>query len=222
MDDPVISDSIHDHALKGLARLNRAAGIERTVFKALKPYMSTEPLRILDVAAGSGDLITALARRTARLKIDAHFTGCDISEFACESIRVRASEFPESVSSRIDSTRCNVLHAELPQGYDIVMCHLFLHHLDEQDIVSLLRSMRESARKAVIITDLRRTRRGFFLAFLASRLLTRSAVVHTDALLSVRGALTMSELRELAISAGFDEPCIRTAWPQRILLTWKA
>ncbi|MBL4699421.1 MAG: hypothetical protein JKX70_11375 [Phycisphaerales bacterium] len=82
--------------------------------------------------------------------------------------------------------------------------------------------MRESASKAVIITDLRRTRRGYVLAWLASRLLTRSPVVHTDALLSVRGALTTSELHELAISAGYDKPCIRTVWPQRILLTWRA
>ena len=222
MDDPAISESDHDHALRGLAKLNRAAGIERTVLNALKPYLNDQPLRVLDVAAGSGDLITALARRTAASGIPAHFTGCDISDFACRSIRERASKLPELVASRVDATQFDVLHNQLPQGYDIVMCHLFLHHLGNQEIVHLLRAMRESASKAVIITDLRRTRRGYVLAWLASRLLTRSPVVHTDALLSVRGALTTSELHELAISAGYDKPCIRTVWPQRILLTWRA
>lgn len=222
MDDPVISNTVHDHALRGLAKLNRASGIERIVYNALKPYLNDQPLRVLDVAAGSGDLITHLARRTAAAGITVHFTGCDISEFACQSIREHASELPETITDRVDATRCNVLNEDLPSGYDIVMCHLFLHHLDEQDIVRLLRTMRESARKAVIITDLRRTRRGYALAWLASRMLTRSPVVHTDALLSVRGALSTSELLDLAFLAGYNEPCIRTVWPQRILLTWRA
>lgn len=222
MDDPALSDADHDHALRGLAKLNRAAGIEHTVLNALKPFLNHQPLRVLDVAAGSGDLITALARRTAASGFPAHFTGCDISDFACQSIRKRASKLAEPLVIRVDATRCDVLHDQLPKGYDIVMCHLFLHHLGDQEIVRLLRTMRESASKAVIITDLRRTRRGYVLAWLASRLLTRSRVVHTDALLSVRGALTTSELHELAISAGYGKPCMRTVWPQRMLLTWQA
>lgn len=222
MDDPNLSQSEHDHALRGLATLNRASGIERTVLRALMPYLHESPLRVLDVAAGSGDLITGLARRTAASGSSVHFTGCDISEFACQRVMKRALDLPEPISNRIKSTQCDVLNDQLPQGYDIVMCHLFLHHLADEEIVQLLRAMRESARTAVIITDLRRSRRGYALAWLASRLLTRSRVVHTDALLSVRGALTVSELNKMAISAGYDALCIRRVWPQRILLTWGA
>jgi len=226
MDDPAISERDHDSALRGLARLNRASRIERTVLMALKPYLkhrpSDQPLRVLDVAAGSGDLVAALAQLTANTGLPVHFTGCDISEHACQRIKDRAATLPESIASRIDALRCDVIHDPLPQGYDIVMCHLFLHHLDEPDIVRLLRAMRESAGSAVIITDLRRTRRGLMLAWLASRLLTRSRVVHTDALLSVRGALSIDELRAMAISAGYNEHCICGVWPQRIQLVWRA
>lgn len=221
MDDPAIPRADHDQALRGLARLNRASGIERRVYNALKPYLNDQPLRVLDVAAGSGDLIAALARRAAQTRASVYFTGCDISELACQLIRDRASELPDSVASRIDAIQCDVLSGRLPQGHDIIMCNLFLHHLDDQDIVRLLIAMRESASKAIIITDLRRSSRGHVLAWLASRALTRSPVVHTDALLSVRAALTQDELLNLAISAGYIEPCIRTVWPQRILLTWQ-
>lgn len=222
MDDPRLPAAEHELALHGLARLNRAAGIERTVYRALRPLLSGGPVRVLDVAAGSGDLIAALARRTAGAGHRARFTGCDISEFACQRILDRAAGLPAPVAARIDATRCDVLSEPLPQGYDIVMCHLFLHHLAEPDIVRVLGAMRASARRAVIITDLRRTPAGYALARLASRVLTRSPVVRADALLSVRAALTVDELRELAGSAGYDQACIRTVWPQRFLLVWRA
>lgn len=226
MDDPGLDSQAHADALRGLARLNRAAFIEHSVYRALEPdfiqHRGDTPLRVLDVAAGSGDLIAALARRSVCAGVTAHFTGCDISPFACDHIDRRASNLPDRIGDRIDSCRCDVLNEPLPTGYDIVMCHLFLHHLDEPDIVRLLRSMRESARVGVLITDLRRTRRGYALAWLGSRLLTRSRVVHTDALRSVRGALSMNELRTMAIDAGYDADCIHPAWPQRTRLQWRA
>lgn len=220
MDDPGISTRDHVHALRGLARLNRVSRIERTVLRALKPFLGEEPLSVLDVAAGSGDLIASLARRTTGHRL--RFTGCDISATACEQMRNNFDRLGETVSARLSAVQCDALSDPLPKGHDIVMCHLFLHHLAEPDIVRLLGSMREAAGKAVVITDLRRTRRGYALALLASRLLTHSRVVHTDALLSVRGSLTSDELRELAIQAGYGKPCIRNVWPQRMLLVWEA
>jgi 2-polyprenyl-3-methyl-5-hydroxy-6-metoxy-1,4-benzoquinol methylase len=219
MDDPGISTEDHALALRGLARLNRASMIERTVLRALRPYLGEQPLSVLDVAAGSGDLITSLARSTSGYPV--RFTGCDISETACRHMRSGFESLGEAFSDRLTSVRLDGLSDPLPQGYDIVMCHLFLHHLSEPDIVHLLSTMRDAARRAVIVTDLRRSRRGYALALLASRLLTRSHVVHTDALLSVRGALTNAELRDLAIRSGYGEPCIQNVWPQRMLLTWK-
>lgn len=220
MDDPGISTKEHVHALRGLARLNRVSRIERTILRALRPYLGEEPLSVLDVAAGSGDLIASLARRTSNDRI--RFTGCDISATACDQMRRHFDRLGEPVSARLSMVQCDALSDPLPKGHDIVMCHLFLHHLAEPDIVGLLRKMREAAGRAVIITDLRRTRRGYALALLASRLLTRSRIVHTDALRSVQGALTSNELRDLAIEAGYAEPCIRSVWPQRMLLVREA
>jgi hypothetical protein len=74
----------------------------------------------------------------------------------------------------------------------------------------------------VIVSDLRRTRTGFYLAYIASRLLTRSDVVHVDALRSVRAAYTLDELRELAREAGLTGARIAARWPQRQVLEWVA
>jgi 2-polyprenyl-3-methyl-5-hydroxy-6-metoxy-1,4-benzoquinol methylase len=214
MDDPGIDPAVHERALRGLARLNRASGIVPTIERALLTHCGPEPLSILDVAAGSGDLVAALAERAKRADRAWSFAACDISETACRAIRERAL----AAGHEIPVTRADAISDGPPRGHDIVMCHLFLHHLDEHQIVSLLASMREAARRGVLVTDLSRTPLGYCLAWLASRTLTRSPIVHTDALLSVRGALRPEELAELASNAGLVPARIRTAWPERMVM----
>jgi SAM-dependent methyltransferase len=119
--------------------------------------------------------------------------------------------------------RSDVL-AEPPAGrYDVVMCSLFLHHLADDQAIRLLASMRERAQQAVLVQDLRRSRRGWLLARLASRLLTRSDVVRYDALRSVEGAFTAAELGFLAGRAGLNSLHTRVdvRWPERLLLAWE-
>ncbi len=214
MDDPKLEARCHIRALKGLARLNSVSGIRRSVWRALKPMIADGALVVVDVAAGSGDLVVDLARRTGG---GVRFTATDVSERACAEVRERAAR--EGVA--VEAVRVDALHEGVPVC-DVAMCHLFLHHLAEDEIVSLLRSMCESARVGVVITDLRRTRLGYALAWLASRVLTRSVVVHRDALLSVRAALNDSELRGLAEQAGMRNISLRRVWPERMELVWRS
>lgn len=218
MDDASIDPIAHQQALSGLARLNAASGIVRTVEREIRRRFDDEPLSILDVASGSGDLAVKLALRARSRNARHLFATCDISKTACRATEDRAKAAGVSISA----APIDVLTQPLPSGHDIVMCHLFLHHLDAPDIVRLLENMRAAATKGVLITDLARTRLGYLLARLASRTLTRSPVVHTDALLSVRGALTVDELRSLAIEAGYSNTRIRTVWPERMLLWCEA
>ncbi|MEX0876743.1 MAG: methyltransferase domain-containing protein [Phycisphaerales bacterium] len=226
MDDPRLDERSHRAALRGLARLNRIAGIDRSVWKPLQPMLRDRsadhsPSRVLDVAAGSGDLLLNLARRAGAAGIPIELVGCDISPRACHEIEKNASD----AGLAITAFRADVLAKPLVDNankppYDIVMCHLFLHHLDEEGIITVLRRMKQATARAVLITDLVRSRRGYLLAWLASRLFTRSRVVHTDALLSVRGALTPDELARLAERAGLRDARIRRVWPQRMRLVW--
>lgn len=172
---------------------------------------------MLDVAAGSGDMVVRLASRARRCGAPFRFTACDVSGIACSAAVERA----EAAGVGVEAVRMDALHGELPP-HDVVMCHLFLHHLDEPDIISLLKRMKRAARRGVLISDLTRTRVGYGLAWIASRAVTGSRIVHTDALLSVRAALTPEELAGLAGRAGLGDACIRRVWPERMLLLWQA
>jgi hypothetical protein len=63
--------------------------------------------------------------------------------------------------------------------------------------------------------DLRRTRRGLWLAELAARTLTRSPVVRADGPASVRAAFTIAEVTALARRSGLGCVRVRRSWPQR-------
>jgi len=102
-----------------------------------------------------------------------------------------------------------------------VTCSLFLHHLDDDDAVTALRRMADAAAIGIGAADLDRSQGGLLLAQIASRVLTRSPVVHTDAALSVRGAFTKSEARRLAERAGLQGAVVRAAWPYRWVLWWR-
>jgi SAM-dependent methyltransferase len=219
MDQPGLDERRHRQALRGLERVNalsRSSGILWPEIRRLAGQRPDVPLRVLDVACGAGDVALDLLRKAGRAGVKLSIAGCDISPTALRFARERASQkrFP------IEFFECDVLRGELPEGFDVVMCSLFLHHLTEEDALQLMRRMAAAAGRLVLINDLRRSQAGYWLAWLGSRILSRSDVVHTDAPLSVRAAFTGPEVLELAHRAGLEGGEIRRCWPQRFLFRW--
>src|SRR5947208_702478 len=82
-------------------------------------------------------------------------------------------------------------------------------------------SLLELARWLVLVNDLERGPLGWMLAWLGTRLLSRSRIVHVDGPLSVEGAFTCAEVRALARRAGLDGATLTRRWPCRFLLAWR-
>jgi 2-polyprenyl-3-methyl-5-hydroxy-6-metoxy-1,4-benzoquinol methylase len=174
---------------------------------------------VLDVACGAGDAPIAWARRARQEGLALEFHGADRSPLAVAHARSAALARRAPVHFHAAD-----LLAERPlaERYDIVTCSLFLHHLGERDAVATLAVMARAARQLLLVADLRRARAGYMLAWAASRLLTRSNIVHRDAPSSVRAAFREDELAGLAAAAGLDGARVQRAFPQRLLLTWRA
>ena len=102
----------------------------------------------------------------------------------------------------------------------MIYCTLFTHHLDDNDVVRLLDVMTSRSRRLVLVDDLIRSKLGYVLAWIGTRLLSRSWIVHTDGPLSVRGAFRPEEMLELAKRAGLESVQIDRNWPERYLLRW--
>ena len=106
-------------------------------------------------------------------------------------------------------------------SFDVVMCSLFLHHLDEQRATELLGRMAQAAKHLVVVNDLSRSRLGYLVALVACRTITRSDVVRVDGPRSVAAAFRPGEAVRLAERAGLQGAKVRRRWPFRFLLTWE-
>jgi SAM-dependent methyltransferase len=220
MDDPALDPRRHRAALRGLARINRVSASVQTLWSAIRGLTGQadrEPLRVLDVATGAGDIPIGLWQRARRSGISLDVDACDTSPRAVTFARQAAARLHASVSF----FQLDVLRQEIPAGYDVVMASLFLHHLDEAQAGLVLRKMARAARRLVLVNDLRRDGLGWLLALAGSRLLTTSDTVRVDALRSVCAAFTLDEVRAVAADAGLHSVTVRRCWPRRLLLTWQ-
>jgi hypothetical protein len=216
MDQPGLCPKLHAGALRGLARLNLfgSAGVLWRPLKALARRRPGRPLRVLDLATGSGDIPIRLWRLARKANIPLRIEGCDLSPFAVEQATAAATRAEADVRFFVH----DAVHGGPLPGYDAAISSTFLHHLDDDEAVTFLRLMADTAR-LVLVNDLERSAPNFAMVYAASRLVSRSPVVHVDALLSVRAAFTPGEVRALAERAGLTGATVVRRWPCRLLLT---
>jgi 2-polyprenyl-3-methyl-5-hydroxy-6-metoxy-1,4-benzoquinol methylase len=219
MDDPDLDPVKHRQALAGLARLNAWSGGAGLLWKELRRLASQagRPLRVLDVATGSGDVPIQLAKRAKHAGIPMHFTGCDVSDTALSAARQNALQ----AGVELQVFQHDVFHTALPSGFDVILASLFLHHLTDEQAVALLQDMGRATQQAIIVSDLVRSRLNLVVVTVASRLLSRSPIVHFDGPASVRAAYTSAEARGLAKRAGLSDSTVAVHFPTRWLLTWR-
>lgn len=219
MDQPDLDRRLHVEALRGLERINLVSGSARILWPALERLARAAGptgIRVLDVATGAGDVPIRLWRRARKARLPLRIDGCDRSPCALAHARQRAAAY----KTDIRFFEWDALHGSLPEGYDAVVSSLFLHHLDEDQALGLLRSMANATRQLLLINDLERSLPGLLLAYLGSRVLSSSPVVHTDGPLSVAAAFTRAEVAALACRAGLNGAAVQRRWPFRYLLSW--
>ncbi len=234
MDAADLDTRLHREALLDLERMSRWSGTARNLAKELISLQSRKPLsewRLLDAGCANGAMARDLADHLfGRLQFQ--ITGWDFSPIAIELAKEQHLRWkPKTdlqggkncvtyeVRNLLDSREVEVPESEPP--FDVVYCSLFLHHFDDWEAGQLLARFKQLARVAVIVDDLRRTGAGWWIAWLGTRLLSRSPVLHFDGPQSVRAAFTLNELRQLAHKSGLSSAQMRAHWPQRLLFQWE-
>lgn len=219
MDDPDLSADLHNKALAGLRRINAMSGGAASIVSHLRRCSErvNRPLKMLDIACGGGDTMVRVASLARRRNLRVQVDGCDISAQALKNAEALAQ------SCGVESSRFlqkDVLKSGIPDGYDLVTCTLFLHHLTSEQATDLIREMANSCQLALHIDDLKRSNRGLLLAKAGCYLLSRSPIVRHDGPQSVRAAFTLNEVDQLATRAGLRQHTLSSRWPQRWILQW--
>ncbi len=224
MDDPTLPDAQHDHALRGLTRIHQFSGLVnrfwnpvRTCLELQSQYRSAAaPLpRIMDVGCGDGYLLRQIGQKARAAGIAVELIGIDMSETALRLAEAKS----QAEQIQIKTRQVDILQQDLPPS-DIVINSLFLHHFEADQVVQILTKFSAATKLRLIVEDLRRTSLGYVLSYVAGHALTRSSVVHYDALRSVEGAFTCGEMHVLASQAGLVGHTLTKRWPERFVIDW--
>lgn len=235
MDDPALPAEDHFAALDALATINAVSLTSGQLARAVGALWRTalpadRPLEIVDVACGGGDITASLAQRLGRRLgsgprgargRQVRVLGIDLSERAVQRARTATAGARLSAGATVEFAVRDVVAEGLPPC-DIAVSSLFLHHLDDATAAAVLRSMAKAARLGGVVSDLLRSRTGLLLAIMGTTFLARSRIARVDGPLSVRAARTLPEYRLLADQAGLPQAVAQRAWPERVLLQWRA
>lgn len=224
MDDPGLDPAEHFRALNALSRVHRLTGMARRLWHAIRSSLKDSgqtSARIVDVGCGDGYLLLKLYELAKRDGFQLQLVGCDFSARALEAASERAAT---EYGTQLESCELDVLSDRaIPEG-DVVMASLFLHHFKVPEVTKILQKMHASARQLLLVEDLLRTPLGYGLCWIGVHALTRSHVVHTDGLLSVRAGFLMDEMRRMMVEAGLDplqsSKTLTRHWPERLLIRY--
>lgn len=184
-------------SLRNIARSNRWFGGQWAVANALATMLRGDPpgtrLTLLDVGTGLGDLPRAAVAWGKRRGLELHPIGLERHPAAA---RLAASHGLPTLLG------CGAALPLRPRSVDLVMVSQVAHHLEAPALEALLRECNRVARRAVIVTDLRRSRLAEVAFWFGARLLGFDPATRRDGVRSIRRGFSASELHQALALAG--------------------
>lgn len=208
----------YEGCLVELRRVNRWLGDSRALRRSLFPLIEHDQLQtfsVLDVGAGSGELLRVAASWARETKRGALLVGLELNARSAASILEESRGFAE-----VSAVRGDALRLPFKDGaFDYVISSLFTHHLGDEQIVAALREMARVARRGVSVIDLHRHPVAYLFYTTIARLFLHNRLVREDGALSILRAFVPSELSRLAARAGFIETKVERRFPYRLVLS---
>ncbi|CAN5884350.1 class I SAM-dependent methyltransferase [soil metagenome] len=201
-----------------LQRVNQWLGDARALRLSLLIHIELDDLRdfsVLDVAAGSGELLRVAAGWTRRNKRTGSFTGLELNARSAKAILEKSSGLSEILSVRGDALRLPFADS----SFDYSICTLFTHHLDNCEVVLALQELSRVARRRIFIIDLHRHPIAYYFYRTVGRLFLRNRLIREDGALSILRSFKPQELFNLASQAGLRDVRIERRFPYRLVLS---
>ena len=203
----------YDDCLRQLGRIGRYLGGDRASLKSFGQF--PVPNSILDVGCGGGQFTILLGKSYPKAKVE----GVDISY---EAITFAKSRLEEKAQHNVTFTHSSSPELDYaPDSFDAVTATLVCHHLNDEDLITFLKSSYRIAKQSIVINDLHRHPAAYYSFSLISRLLFPNRLIHHDGLLSIKRSFKRNEWIEYLRAAEIPvEHCkITWHWPFRWMVT---
>ena len=191
--------------LRSLEQINRWLLGYRPTLAWLKrlPRGLGHPVHIVDVGCGGGDLLRQIAGWARRRGIAVHLTGIDLNPYAA---RAAAESTPKELEIAWVTGNALLYRPENP--VDIVVSSLMTHHLEDEEIIALLRWMEATARVGWFINDLERSERSSRMFGWVAKMVGWHRFVRHDGPVSFRRAFREEDWVRLLTAADFPRQAV--------------
>jgi ubiquinone/menaquinone biosynthesis C-methylase UbiE len=216
MDEPDADPAELRQSLRFIQRINSLLGYTRATIKHLERFSRSwkpgQRIDIIDLATGSADIPRGILRWADRRGFNVHIVGVDR-----HPVTVQAADAgpPDPRLSIIQGDVFNLPFG--PGSFDYALTAMFLHHLDDGEVVSVLKTMSSLARRGIIVADLLRHYRAY--AWISLFTTFSSKMVRHDAKVSVAQAFSKSDILRLASQAGINSARYYRHFGHRFALT---
>jgi SAM-dependent methyltransferase len=211
LDDVDVGSAELQLVLRDLARFNGAMlghwPVLAWLRRAFNDAPRDQPLTLVDVGCGYGDLLRAIRRWSRKRDLAIRLVGVDLSRETIDIARA-ATDAVDQIEYRVG----DVLEYHAAEPVDYVVSSLLTHHFSDAMIVSFLRWMETTARKGWLIYDLQRHVVPYFFIGLMGKLTSLHRIVIHDGRISVARSLTRAEWRQHIASAGIAEDAVDLRW----------
>jgi len=200
-----------------LQRVNRWLGDARALRDSLLAeieQLSLPGFSVVDVGAGSGELLQVVAEWARKNGRKARLTGVELNARAAAAIAERATTFPEITAVRGDALALPFVDRQ----FDFALCSLFTHHFKNAEVVGILRELSRVSTRGVFVIDLHRHSVAYFFYTTVGRLFFHNRLIREDGALSILRSFTPEELLDLARRAGLADPRVERHFPYRLVL----
>ena len=201
-----------------LQLVNRWMGDAHSLRTTLLRDIEAQGLRsfsVLDVGAGSGELLRVTARWARETKRQFRAVGLELNERSAESINEASERFDEITAVRGNALKLPFADAQ----FDYVICSLFTHHFVDEQVVQILAEMSRVARRRIFVIDLHRHPIAYLLYTTLGKLVLHNRLLRHDGALSILRSFKSDELRGLAQRAGLRDVLVERRFPYRLVLS---
>jgi SAM-dependent methyltransferase len=213
LDDPSTDAALRERSLRDVRRSNLLLGggwaVQREVERLL-PSLG-ERATLLDVGTGLADIPVKVRRLAGQSGVQLSVYGVD-----------EAASLARTNHALLDGSICADAR-RLPFGdtsIDLVTCSQLLHHFPDDEIPAVLRELTRVARRAVIVSDLRRSWLAAAGFWLVAWPLGFHPVTRHDGVVSVLRGFTPHELATHVQRATGHIASVRRHLGFRVTATW--
>ena len=201
-----------------LRRVNRWLGDARAVRRSVLTEIDGDGLQtftLLDVGAGSGELLREIAAWARAKGKSARLVGLELNARSAQAIMEESRNFDEIHALRGDALRLPFAD----DAFDYAMCSLFTHHFLDDAVVGVLGEMSRVARRRVYVVDLHRHAVAYLFYTTVARLFLHNRLIREDGALSILRGFRPEELRRLGERAGLRRARVERRFPYRLVLS---